>query len=229
MATGKFLVALGAAFSLSACNMVVSEKPWFDTPSGPQLKDGLWANLNRADCPLDPAAPIAEWPKCAEPMLIKGNVYSGPPTESDSPADAARLDPAKWQPLQHVLVDGVPQIDQILLSIQSRGGAEGADNTPPKTLYLYIALNPLAQDAEGRITETRRWPILCGPMPAKPKKRNGVPNFTTDRPFKGIRIDGEACVAGDVAALRGAAVQSEVAAGEGGFTFVTSRWIRDGL
>ena len=36
----KALLALGAAWSLSACNMVVSDKPWFDAPSGAQLRDG---------------------------------------------------------------------------------------------------------------------------------------------------------------------------------------------
>jgi hypothetical protein len=228
MTLRKTYAALGALLSLSACNMVVSEQPWFDAASGPQLKDGLWVNLQSPDCKFDPAGSIADWPKCADPMLVQGNVYSGPPSSNDDPESAKRLDPSKWVEMQHVLVDGVPQIDQILLPLPPSGDAPPAGM--PKEIYLYLAVGAQARDSEGRIIETRRWPILCGPMPAKPKKgANGMPQLMTDRPYKGIRIERDMCLAEDVAALRNAAAQSEAAAGEAGFTKVTSRWVRDSL
>lgn len=225
MAFRKTCAALSALLSLSACNMVVSEKPWFDAASGPQLKDGLWVNLQSNDCKFDPAGPIAEWPKCADPMLVKGNVYSGPPSANDDPDGTKRLERSTWTEIQHVLVDGTPQIDQILLPLPQQDGAQPAGM--PKQLYLYLAVGPQAKDSEGRIIETQRWPILCGPMPAKPKKMaDGMPRLMTDRPYKGIRIERDMCFAEDVPALHNAAAQSEVAAGEAGFTKVTSRWIR---
>jgi hypothetical protein len=218
--TFKVTLALLAALPLAACNMVVAETPWFDAASGPQLKDGLWANLQTPDCKLDAAVPIADWPSCASPMLITGNSYSGPPNGPRG-KDA---ESSNWQAIPHVLVGGDPQLDQLRLEPNATGGQAGPRTDKP--LYLYMAVKPVALDADGRIIETQRWPVLCGPMPKKPREKDGVPIFTSDRPFKGIRVDGEICLAESAEALRAAAAASEVAAQEGGFTKVTSRWIR---
>ncbi len=71
--------------------------------------------------------------------------------------------------------------------------------------------------------------MLCGPMPKKPREKNGVPIFTSERPFIGIRVEDDACFAESAEALRAAAAASEAAAVEGGFTKVNSRWVRDGI
>lgn len=219
----KALLVLGAAWSLSACNMVVSEKPWFDAPGGPQLRNGLWANLQTPNCKVDDTAPIAEWPECASPMLITGTSYSGPPNGPDGRS----VTPDKWQALPHVLVGGDPQIDQLLLEPNQQGGQTASFSDAP--IYLYFALRSVARDGEGRTIAAERWPVLCGPMPKKPREKNGVPIFTSERPFKGIRVEGEICVAESAEALRAAAAASEAAAQEAGFTKVTSRWVRDGV
>ncbi|HEX4846954.1 MAG TPA: hypothetical protein VFV30_02325 [Novosphingobium sp.] len=229
MNPGKALLAAAALLPLSACNFVVSEQPWFTAASGPQLKDGLWANLDSPNCAFDPASPITDWPKCASPMMIRGSVYSGPPSGEAAEAPGALTDASKWQPIEHVLVEGDPQIDQIAIPLDMTKQAPGAAGREMKPIHLYLAVRPTAKDAEGRITEAQRWPVLCGPMPKKPREKNGVPIFTSDRPYKGIRVKDEFCMAESAAALRAAAVSSEVAAKEGGFTIVTSRWIRDGL
>lgn len=223
MMKAKAFLAMLAVLPLGACNMVISEQPWFSEPSGPQLKDGLWANLQTPDCQLDAAAPIASWPACASPMLVTGTSYSGPPNGSA----AKDVEPGKWQAIPHILVNGDPQVDQLRLDPNGADGQTGSWGDKP--VHLYMALKPIAKDAEGRITATERWPVLCGPMPKKPREKNGVPNFTTDRPFKGIKLEGEACLAQSADALRGAAAASESAAQEGGFTKVLSRWVRDGV
>lgn len=217
----KALLAMGTAFSLSACNMVVSEKPWFDAPSGAQLKEGLWANLQTPDCQVDAAAPISAWPECASPILITGTTYSGPPNGPDG----RQASPDKWQSVPHVLVSGDPQVDQMRLEPDVSNGQTGSWTDQP--LYLYMAVKPVALDGDGRITVTQRWPVMCGPMPKKPREKNGIPIFTSDKPFKGIRVEGDMCMAESAEALRAAAAASETVAQEAGFTKVTSRWVRD--
>lgn len=224
----KSAFAALAMVSLSACNMVVSEKPWFDAASGPQLKDGLWANLETPACLVEAAAPLADWPACAAPMMIRGNTYAGPPTGSEPEHVAARLDPVKWQPLAHVLVDGDPQIDQLFLESPASGETAPGVNQR-KSLYLYVAVKPTARDADGRIIATQRWPVMCGPMPRNAKGKDGRPKFVTERPFAGLTVSEGACLAKDQAALRNAAAQSQGVAQAASFAVVTSRWVSDGM
>lgn len=223
----KAAFALLAMTALSACNMVVSDKPWFDAASGPQLKDGLWANFDSPACQLETGTPLAKWPECAQPMMIRGNTYSGPPAGGDPAIAAARFDPSKWQAMAHLLVDGDPQVDQLFLEAPASGEtAPGA--AARKSMYLYLAVRPTARDADGRITETHRWPVLCGPLPRNTKSKDGKPIFVTDRPFAGLVVAEGACTAKDPAALRNAVMQSEGIAQAAGFAIITSRWISDG-
>lgn len=241
MTIGRSLFSLAVLASLSACNMVVSDKPMFDAPSGPQLRDGLWANLNTPDCAVGADQPVAQWPECAKPMLVRGGDYSGPPSGSSELSDAQRLDPANWESIPHVLVDGDPQVDQIRLVAkpdQGDGGdGQGAIAAPPaaglrpdKDAYLFFAVRPVKRDADGRIVETQRWPVLCGPMPEKPGQgKDGMPVLVTNKPFKGLVVADGACTASSIAALMGAAKQSEALAKPTGFPIITSRWVRDGV
>lgn len=236
MTMGRSLFSLAVLASLSACNMVVAEKPWFDAPSGPQLKDGLWANLNTPDCQVSADLPLAEWPGCAKPMLVRGGEYLGPGGKTDELPPEQRLDPANWDAIPHVLVDGNPQVDQIKLSPPkdaegnpraSAGSPAAFGIKPDQDLYLFMAVRPTKRDEAGLITETKRWPVLCGPMPKNPKKSSeGMPSFTTDKPFKGLVIKEGACFASSVDALVNAARQSEAIAQSEGFSTIDSRWIR---
>lgn len=222
----RMLLAIAVAWPLAACNMVVSEKPWFTEASGPQFKDGLWANLKGADCKLDPAAPVDAWPDCASPILIKGNSYSGPPTGMAASSKESRDDPAKWEPIAHVLVDGTPQIDQLLFVLKDGGGIRLKDGKTEQPIYIYLAVHAVAKDDQGQIIEAQRWPVLCGPMPEKPTGKNFASALNSDKPFKGIKVENDACVAESADALRGAAAASEALAVKPGASKVTSRWIR---
>ena len=223
----KAAFALLAMTALSACNMVVSDKPWFDAASGPQLKDGLWANLDSPSCKLEAGTQLAKWPECAKPMMIRGNTYLGPPASDDPAQQAARFNPAKWQPLPHVLVEGDPQVDQLFLQAPA-SGETAPDGNARKSMYLYLAVKPTARDPDGRITATLRWPVMCGPRARNTKGKDGQPIFVTDRPFTGLVVAEGACTARDPAALRNAAAQSEGVAQAAGFPTIVSRWISDG-
>lgn len=222
----KLLLAVAAAWPLAACNMVISEKPWFTEASGPQLKDGLWANLQSADCKLDPASPIDAWPECASPVLVKGNTYSGPPSGRAAASEEARRDPAKWEPMEHVLVDGSPQIDQLLLVLKEGNGLKLEGGREQLPIYIYLAVRPIARDSEGQIVEVQRWPVLCGPMPEKPNGKNFASAFNSDKPFKGIKVEKDVCVAESAEALRDAAAVSEAITVKSATGKVTSRWVR---
>ena len=224
----KAAFALLAMTALSACNMVISEKPWFDAASGPQLKDGLWANFDSPACKLETGTPLASWPECAQPMMIRGNSYSGPPAGGDPAMAAARFDPGKWQTMGHVLVEGEPQVDQLF--IEPPGSKEAAAGVNArKPMYIYLAVKPIARDADGRITETHRWPVLCGPLPRNTTGKDGRPIFVTGQPFAGLTVAEGACTAKDRAAVRNAAAQSEGVAQAAGFGIIASRWISDGV
>ena len=55
----------------------------------------------------------------------------------------------------------------------------------------------------------------------------GRSRFVTDKPFKGLKIDGDSCTAKDIAALRRAAARSEAVAGGDGYSIILSCWVRD--
>lgn len=207
----KGLIA-GSVLLLSACNMVVSKEPWFtpaDAAGSPKLREGLWAALQKPDCKFDPAEAVQDWPACAEPVLVKGDTYSGP-SGSD---DARATDPSQWDKVHHLLVGGRPMIDQLKM---------GEGKGPEERGFLYLGFEPSAQDAEGRITAARIWPVVCGPLP--PKGKRGA---VTTKPFKGLTIDGMACTARDIAALRGAAMLSDAMLKDGKKNAVTLRWLKD--
>lgn len=224
----RMVLTVCAAVSLSGCNMVVSERPWFAAPSGPQLKEGIWAMLDTADCVVDPAAALPDWPDCARPVLVRGGEYLGPAADDEALPPAERLDPARWDKIGHVLADGTPQVDQIASTRPVAAAGPPVDGVSEgKLFYIYTAVQPTGTDGEGRITALRRWPVLCGPKPARKAGAGGRSRFVTDKPFKGLRIKGDACTAKDIAALRRAAASSERFAEGDGFSIVISRWVRD--
>ena len=226
--TARTILVLVAGASLSGCNMVVSERPWFEAPSGPQLKDGIWAMLDTEDCAVDPAIALPDWPDCARPVLVRGGEYLGPASGDDELPPVQRLDPARWDKIVHVLADGTPQIDQIASKRPVSASGPPVDGVDvDKPFYIYTAVQPVATDGTGQITARRRWPVLCGPKPSRKAGMTGRSRFVTDKPFKGLKIDGDSCTAKDLAALRRAAAGSEAIAGGDGYSIIISRWVRD--
>ena len=220
----RAMVVALAALALSGCNMVVSKEPWFspaDAKDAPRLREGTWAVLRTPDCQIDPARPASEWPECASPMLVKGDTYAGPRGEEEERAS----DPATWDVIRHLLVGGHPMVDQI------RMGEKDEQGRPPKdgdTGYLYMGVDPTALDDQGRIVGARIWPVVCGPLPPKGKGKGlGKLATVTDKPFKGLKVEGMACSARDLAALRNAAVKSEAILKPERKGAITLRWLRD--
>jgi hypothetical protein len=86
-------------------------------------------------------------------------------------------------------------------------------------------VQPLSRDSQGRIDAAALWQVVCGPPPeaeaAKPNRGQGV---TTDRPFPGVTMDGDDCVAADRAGLFSAARGSRALKTSLPLTF---RWVGD--
>ena len=218
-------VALGLV--LSGCNMVISDEPWFTEPGPVQQKTGLWVMLEKADCPVSATTSLAAMPDCASPILIIDGAYSGPPNDRSLP-DAVRYDPAKWDRIDHVLTDGTPMVDQLRFDATKPNPGAPPPVFKDKLTYLYLAVKPTGFDAEGRIISAKRWPVMCGPLTRGEKDASGGPRFVTARPYAGMSVVHDmACNAADVAALREAAVTSEVSAPLAVYQIMESRWLRD--
>lgn len=213
MRNGKIQCALLAASLLGGCNLVISEQPWFAADAAaPRLKQGLWVNLDPNGCTFDSAKPVDDWPECAEPMIVRGDSYVVRDENSENGN--------KWEELAHVVAAGTPLVDQIEWRRKD------------KAAYLYMGLAATARDADGAITEVKRWLVQCGPLdpPGKDKQvEAGPPRMVTSRPFAGLTLDASNnCTAASADALRGAAGLSEALASEDGNSPVMGHWVREG-
>lgn len=219
------ITLLGLA--LGGCNMVIADQPWFDQPGTVQQKPGLWVMLETADCPVDATTKLADMPACANPLLVTDAAYSGRPDDGSlSPED--RNDPARWNQITHVLVDGTPMVDQLRVDVANPDGSAPLPLFNGKLAYIYLAVEPIALDPDGRIIAARRWPVMCGPLQRGDEDAGGGPRLLAAKPYPGMTaVHGMACHAGDVTTLREAAVKSEVSAPAAGYVIMESRWLRD--
>ncbi len=223
----KAMLVMMLGVTLSGCNMVISDEPWFAEPGKVQQKPGLWVMLESTDCRVDANMKLADMPECASPMLIADGTYSGRPNDQSLSAED-RNDPAKWEKIVHVLVDGTPMVDQLRFDATNPEDGAPLPAFNGKLTYLYLAVQPTTFDAKGRITAARRWPVMCGPLKRGEKDAAGSPRFVSSNPYPGMSaVHDMACNARDVANLRDAAVKSETSAPAAGYTIMESRWMRD--
>lgn len=196
-----------ASLLLSACNVVLSERPLFtqaDAERPPRLRDGQWISLT-AECQArwtDPAAPP---PDCVE----HGEVRNGQLLAPGEPPDTAL-----------VAGGGDPLIVQIRFSEKDAGTGK------PFTVHLYGALKPTRTDPAGRVIEVRRWLVLCGPPPPEAKGSSlRMEEHLTRSPMPGMRVDRKlgVCFARDARAVRRAAAASEAWDEDKG----VARWVGD--
>lgn len=139
----RLLLVLAAALMLGGCNMVYAEQPLFtaaDAAGAPAMRPGLWSK-RAADCVFDGAKPIADWPECADPVLVTAD-RMGDPGKPDKQG-------------AYILAGGDPRVLQMELEM---------DPDKP-AIWIFVGVKPLKTDAEGRITEARTWMVLCGPPP----------------------------------------------------------------
>lgn len=217
----RWIVLLAATLLLGACNQVISQTPLFtaaDATGAPVLKDGLWLT-DDPGCRVDVRKPAHRWPRCAKWQVVRGGEILNLNIDDDGDS------PASWVALPFLLAAGEPRI------MQMDSGELMLAESKPSRLYMYLALAPIGQDSEGRITAFRAWPVLCGPPPLD-KKGKPDPLFQTDAPFPGMTLlKGQtdkdisaSCTADGPEAVRAAAAASQ--------TFEpihTERWIRDSL
>jgi hypothetical protein len=214
----RLAAVVAAAITLGGCNLVVSTTPLFtaaDAAGAPPLRPGVWSSAD-PDCKFDESQPAASWPKCANGSIISA-------TEARGVADAAKPSP-------YILAAGDPRIMQAAADISAGPGSPGTEASVKQDgpLYFYLALVPLATDAQGRIIKAEAWFIQCGPPPPKPKdgKTDSIKpeDFATKRPLPGMTMGGGMCTPKDKAAVHGAAGPSRAWSDQ----MLKTRWVRDG-
>jgi len=202
----KRLLAAASLASLTACNMVVTDKPMFSAADGagaPPLRAGVW-RIDDPACAFDDHLAQSQWPECA---------HASPPLGETAP----------W-----LLVAGAPPLLQMPLPLPS--------GTSVSLYYFYMAYRPLKLDAKGRVVEMATWFVQCGaPPPPEPGPVKLEPDAKdlsalgkaalTKAPFPGLtlRTDMADCTADSPAALRNAAKASEALE----HPLRVSRWVRE--
>ena len=204
---GRLLAIVGLG-ALTACNMVVTDKPMFapaDGAGAPPLRAGVW-RIDDPACVFDERLPQSRWPACAN---------ASPPLGETAP----------W-----LLVAGSPPLLQMPLPLPK--------GTAVSLYYFYMAYRPLKLDDEGRVVEMATWSVQCGPPPPQPdgpvKLEPGAKDLSalgkaslTKAPFTGLslRTDMADCTADSPAAVRNAAKASEGLPRQPG----VSRWVREAI
>lgn len=202
----KGLLAIAGLLTLTACNMVVTDKPMFSAADGagaPPLRAGVW-RIDDPACAFDERQAQNQWPECA---------HASPPLGETAP----------W-----LLVAGAPPLLQMPLPLP-KGTSVSVD-------YFYMAYRPLKVDEKGRVVEMATWFVQCGapppPAPGPVKLEPGAKDLSalgkaalTKAPFPGLtlRTDMADCTAATPVALRNAARASEGLE----HPLRISHWVRD--
>ena len=223
------MACLAAAALLGGCNVVVSQTPVFtaaDSAGAPPLRDGLWISV-KPDCAVDETKPLAAWPDCADSFVAKAGELRGT-------SEKERGKPGT----PYVIAAGDPLVLQAQPDIEVSGGADASasggatasasasvtatQSAPPP--YMFLAVHPLALDAQGRMVRIEEWPVMCGPPPPDPKP--GTPpdkqSMVTLHPLPGLKIQDQVCTPNGKAAVLGAAKASHAYGPS-----QTSHWVRD--
>jgi hypothetical protein len=220
----RTMALLTVALLLGGCNLVVSETPVFNTADAagaPPLKPGIWA-APQPNCDFKPSAPLAEWPKCAGGAEITPTaiIAAADPSVLASPDQGAPA-AAKTMKVPYVLAAGDPRILQIHFVLPIDPAIKAA-------FYYFIALRPIAHDADGRITDAEAWLVQCGPPPPPSADSSGKADQggLTNHPLPGMKVEKGQCTPDGKAAVINAAVPSRAWAGD---QVGTLHWVRDGL
>jgi hypothetical protein len=218
-------MALAAlALLLGGCNLVVSETPVFstaDAAGAPSLRPGIWA-APQPDCDFKTSDPLDKWPKCAGGAAITPDAILAAADSAGVTPDQSAPAPAKTLRVPYVLAAGDPRIMQIHFVLPLDPAIKAA-------FYYFIALKPIAHDADGRITDAEVWLVQCGPPPppnANASDGKANQGGITDHPLPGMTVTKGECNPTDKAAVINAALPSRAWAGD---QLGTLHWIRDGL
>jgi hypothetical protein len=240
----RIAASVAILLGLSGCNIVVSEDPWFtaaDAAPAPVLRDGLWLAAE-SDCRFDDARPAEQWPDCADAFFVRGEERWSMQWDTDA-GDKPRRTFAGWEPadpFSDTLF--VASGDHLIMQAQTQGepadpppdGGDAGAGKADSRAYIYGAIRPGQLDDEGKVLAFETWFIQCGPLPEpklSPRRKNSSWSdvteeqspSVTDKPFPGLTVIDDVCIAESVEALRQAAVLSEAIG-----TKEKSRWVREG-
>lgn len=184
---------------LAACNIVSTDRPLFEaSPSNSQqLKSGVWSY--QVPCKAGDERECGGW----ETLEVS--------------AGEIRFEPGKSTPVPtlldrvpYVLVPGRPSVMQLNFKVPSQTDSNLHDS------YLYFAIEPTSNDADGRITGGKLWPIECGPPPtpgnqvffALNGENSDGERSVTRQPLPGMSIAAGKCIALHQSAVQNAAMVS---------------------
>jgi len=188
-----------AAQLLTACNGVVSSKPWFSQAGdAPQLREGVWRLTSDKPCNVDERRPLTTWPDCALGLVVRASEIQGYQRD-----DKGRVKPFT---LPYVLAAGDPAILQL------------DDTTANPLKFEYAWLTRVRRDNKGQVVEVRGSTVGCGPSSGSP---GGQPAL-----YPGVTAQSGGCVADSVDSLR-AAAKSSTRDGPPQDVF-NARWLRAG-
>lgn len=204
------LLTVLAALALGACgNTVYSRLPLVGERhegGDPEFRPGLYLISGFEDrCAFDIRLKLSLWPDCAVGIEFRRGQMWLVSNHQRLLAQTQRF------------IGGDPVIVQSHWStdvLKDPRAPEPKTTDIPFFGWTYTAVAPTRTDRLGQIMEAQLTPALCGPLaPGK---------AATDRPFAGLTMSRDNCVATDFDAVRNALAQS-VAIAEPR----TIRWVRD--
>jgi len=195
------------ALLLAGCNMVVTPAPLLtvaDQAGGAPLRPGVW-RVEKPDCDVDEAEPMADWPKCS-----MGLVWNGDGTAGYYDRDPV---PPVRKTQSTIFSPGTPGVLQAEVTI-------GGDVTVSSKPFAYVGIHPRKSDDQGRVVAFTLWPVLCG------KPTPGDEDSMTKALLPGLEAKpgDPVCTTASKDALRGAARASEPWAPK----IIAAHWVRDG-
>jgi hypothetical protein len=210
------LIPILLAFPLlAACNQVYSRQPLVGEAhegGDPELRPGLWSlsGVNET-CQFDIRKPLRDWPDCGVGLEIRRGQMFLVSAHNRLYAQSQRF------------VDGDPILLQAHWKtdvLADPRAPEPKDTDNPFYGWTYYAVTPTRMDGEGHIREATVVQALCGPLPpARPI--NPAPKVT-DRPYAGLKVVRDNCVAEDLEAVKRSLALS-ASLGEPR----TLKWVRD--
>ncbi len=192
------LIAL-ALPALCACNQVYSRTPLISEPreqGDPEFRPGLWSGAGYNDkCVFDIRKNRRDWPDCAVGIEVRRDQMFLVSGHDRIPFQTYRL------------IDGPPIVLQMHLSadiLKDPRVPEPRDTDNPLYGWTYAVITVLKTDAANRITQAEMIQAACGPLPAQ----DGSSASHTNRPFAGLVMVGNNCVARDLETVKNALSES---------------------
>lgn len=198
------LLAVLALPLLGACNQVYSRQPLVSEAhegGDPEFRPGLWSlsGVNES-CVFDVRKRTRDWPDCAVAIEFRRGQMFLTSGHDRLLAQTQRL------------VEGSPILLQAhwqTAVLADPRAPEPKDTDNPFYGWTYYAITPTRMDGEGHIREATVVQALCGPLPTAPLRIGQQPPKVTDKPYAGLQVVRDNCVAKDLDAVKRSLALSE--------------------